>query len=537
MKQWLKSHRDDIALILVFFLLTVVISWPVLIRLNEVLIGDDNDVMINPWADWWTQKAWQDPDISLYETDYMFYPHGANLVYHSFSHLNTLVSLGLQPVVGILPAYNLTMLLNVFLAGVAMCHLARYLTGSTTAGIIAGVIFAFNSYEVYQTSHPVLVTIWPLPWATLAFWRATRENSPKWAMVAGMFVFLAAAASTLILILATIWFAILVGSFYLERTGPRPTLKILFAFALTTAILVLPLLWPLLQDAFSQNNTSFIINPTRPLVADIFAPFLPHWLYWFPQNIYLGIVPLYLVLLAVGSRKKEIRVWLFLAVVAYLFSIGPRPQILGFDIDITLPWAIPITRVLREPHRWNILFTLGIAMLGAYGWVAMKAQLSNPKTQRIAAALIALIIFVEYAVASFPITTLHVSRFYSEILPQEPADVVITILPTGRQQDKQYMYYQTIHSHKMTGGVISRASEDTFAFIVNNPLLRAGAVDYDPKPLPDDVRPHLQTLADNGVTYLILDKTLMDVEPWRAAIPLSPVYEDHLLLVYPTSQE
>ncbi len=537
MRHWFKTYREELALVGLFALLTIIISWPVVIRIDEVLIGSDRDTNINPWADWWSEKAWQDPDISLYETDYMFYPEGANLVYHSFSHLNTIISLTLRPMLGILPAYNVTMLLNLFLAGVAMCHLARYLTGSTTAGIVAGVIFAFNSYEVYQTAHPVLVTIWPLPWATLAFWRAVQEDKVKWAVVAGVFVFLSAAASTLILILSAIWFTILIASFYLNRTGPRPSLKIILVFGLTTVALVLPLLWPLLLDAFSQNNTSFLINPPVPLVADIFAPFMPRWLYLFHQNIYLGIVPLYLLLLAIGSRKKEIRLWLFLVVVAYLFSIGPRPQILTHAIDITLPWAVPLNLILREPHRWNILLTLGLAMLGAYGWVAMKVQLAGPKKQLIAAAIIILAIFGEYAAAPFPYTTPHVSLFYSEILPQEPADVTIAILPFGRHQDKFYMYYQTIHGHKMTGGHISRAQPETFAFIYNNPLLRAGVADQPATPIPTDVRPHLQTLADNGVTYLILDKTLMDVEPWRAAIPLSPIYEDHLLLVYPTTLE
>ena len=89
----------------------------------------------------------------------------------------------------------------------------------------------------------------------------------------------------------------------------------------------------------------------------------------------------------------------------------------------------------------------------------------------------------------------------------------------------------------MTGGVISRASEATFAFIYNNPLLRAGAVDLPPEPIPEDVRPHLQALAENNIAYLILDKTMMDVEPWRAAFPFPPVYEDDLLLVYETEPE
>ncbi|MFZ0546244.1 MAG: hypothetical protein WAM60_12435, partial [Candidatus Promineifilaceae bacterium] len=123
-------------------------------NLNSVIIGDDNDVYINPWDDWWTAKAISDPDISLWKTDYLFYPKGANLVYHSFSHLNTLVSLGLRPFLGTFPAYNITMLINLVLNGFSMFQLARYLTKSTIAALLAGIVFAFNSQVIYQICHP-----------------------------------------------------------------------------------------------------------------------------------------------------------------------------------------------------------------------------------------------------------------------------------------------------------------------------------------------------------------------------------------------
>ena len=532
-----RSRRELVGIFALFALLTVVISWPLLVRLDEVLIGNDNDTLINVWADWWTLQAWQQPDVTLYQTDVMFYPHGANLVYHSFSHLNTLVSLALRPLLGILPAYNVAVLLNIYLAGVAMCHLARYLTGSTSAGIIAGVIFAFNSHAIYQTAHPVLVTIWPLPWATLSFWWAMQANSRKWAVVAAIFVFLAAAASTHLLIFCAIWFAVLIPYLLLSRSGPRPSGRILLTFGFTAAILILPLLFPLIQDALANRNNTFLIDPYNSIEADLFALFRPQWYERMPRNLYLGIAPFALLLVAVASRRKEMRLWALLSVGAFLFSIGPRPQFLGTELNITLPWSLLIVPVLRQTHRMNILLGFGLAMLAAYGWVALAAKVRSERGKRIAAALIILAIFGEYAAVPFPYLRQPVSYFYTDILPQEPADVAIAILPTGRQEDKRYMYYQTFHEHKMTGGVISRASEDTFQFIYDNPLLRAGAVNLPPMPIPEDVRPHLHALADNKITYLILDKKLMDVEPWRTVFPFPPIYEDNLLLVYETDPE
>lgn len=64
--------------------------------------------------------------------------------------------MGLRPLLGPLPAYNVPMLLNLALLGWAAFHLAHDLTGSWTAALLAGLVFAFNNYNVYELSHPVL---------------------------------------------------------------------------------------------------------------------------------------------------------------------------------------------------------------------------------------------------------------------------------------------------------------------------------------------------------------------------------------------
>jgi hypothetical protein len=87
----------------------------------------------------------------------------------------------------------------------------------------------------------------------------------------------------------------------------------------------------------------------------------------------------------------------------------------------------------------------------------------------------------------------------------------------------------------MTNGHISRSQPETFAFIYNNPLLRAGVADQPATPIPTDVRPHLQQLAETNIAYIVIEKRLLDEEPWRAAFPFPPFYEDDLVLVYATA--
>ncbi len=525
------------SLVFCFFTITTIIAaWPVVTQLDTVIIGDDPDVYINPWADWWTLKAWQDPNTTLWETDYLFVPRGASLAFHSFSHLNTLVSLLLRPLFGTLPAYNITILLNVILTGVAMYQLAQYLTKSIPAGLLAGIVFAFNSHNLYQTAHPVLISIWCFPWVTLYFMRAVRENRIGLGGAAAVFVLLGAATSTLLVILLAMWMITLILYMFIASEWPHPSWRLLLVFGGLSTLFVLPFVLPLLREAIFNQNSSFITVPTESISTNLVAFITPHWLYWPSRGVYLGFFCLYLVFLAYGYQRQQARLWFWLMLIAALFMIGPKPQIIEYELPITLPWSLWIAPFLRNMYRISILFTLGLGMVAAYGWLGMSSQLKTPKIKTIALLIMLVAIYAEYAASTTRATPVPVSPFYSEYLPQVSEEIALAALPTGRQEDKQFLYYQTIHEHKLVGGVISRASIDTFDFIYSNPLLRAGTVGLEPVPIPDDVTPSLNDLAAANVGYLVLDKTLFkeEIEHWRSRIPFEPLYEDGLLLVYAT---
>lgn len=535
--------------LLLFVLLTIVAAWNILTDLNGVIIGRDNDVYINPWADWWTLKAITDPDISLWRSDLMYYPIGADLVYHSFSHLNTAVSLALRPLLGILPAYNITILINYVLAGLSMFHLGRYMTGSSVAGILAGIVFAFNSHNLYQSCHPVLVSIWCFPWMTLYFIRAVQENNVKLALVAAVFVFLGAATSTVLVVLLIFWTGLLLLCLFFSTQFPRPSWQVVLTFGLASALFVLPTVLPLLADAIAGSNSSFIIDPEESIRTDMGAFMVPHWYFWLIRGMYIGIAPFFLMMLAFGRKRRPAAIWFLVTLVAYLFAIGPTPIIFNTPLPIVLPWTLPIAPVLRNMYRMMILMSLGVAMVTAYGWLGMLESIGNDRKKiLIAAALTSGLIFFEYTAVPFPSTPATVSAFYTDYLDEVPQDVVIAIIPTGRQQDKRYMYYQTIHEHPMTGGVISRAGEDVFQFITNNSLLRAGAVDLREKVAPTDREAALAQLAEANVGFFIIDKallnesylmgeSLLNLNDWRQFMVVEPIYEDDYLVVYPTAAQ
>ena len=74
---------------------------------------------------------------------------------------------GVKPVL----VHNLLLLGAIAASGIAMAALARYLTGSLGAGVLAGVVFAFAPYRFEHIMHMELQwTMW-MPLAFLALHR------------------------------------------------------------------------------------------------------------------------------------------------------------------------------------------------------------------------------------------------------------------------------------------------------------------------------------------------------------------------------
>lgn len=536
-----QSNAYQLLIFSLFVLFAIIAGWPILSDLDGVIIGRDNDVFINPWADWWTRKALTDPALTLWRTDYMFYPVGANLSYHSFSHLNTAVSLLLRPLFGDLPAYNLSIWLNYPLIGFGMYKLARYLTASDVSGVLAGIAFAFSSHAMYQSSHPVLLSIWCFPLATLYYFRAVEEENKGLALVAALFVLLGTLTSTLLFFMMVLWFAFLTTYLWVAPGWKRPSLPLLLTFALASGITTTIVQLPLIFDAIANQNSSFIISEAHEsIVADILSPIVPHWFIWFSRGLYFGFVGIYIMLFARRSGGK-LRLWVVLLIVTYLIGIGPKPLLLGNEINVTLPWSYPFVPILRNMYRFNILTSLAVSVLIAYGWIGIRAELKTARARQVGAVIVTILLFTDYAWPQIPTVTSFASPFYHDFLDEVPDTIVLAHLPTHRQFDKRYLYYQTIHGHKIINGVISRAEADTFSFVESNALFENRADDrpsFLPPPKPD-LEAALNQLANTGVGYLIIEKSFMksgQIAIWKSSMEQEPVYEDGAVVVYEVTQ-
>lgn len=556
-----RKHLRNLGVLGVYCLLTILLTWPLPVRMSTHLAGDDVDVWINLWADWWTEKALTE-GLDFYTTDYLFYPHGTSLVFHSFSHVNTAVTLLLKPVIGHFAAYNLTIMATYALSGFSMYLLARYLTGHGPAAFVAGLIFAFHPYHVFQSSHPVLVTTQFMPLFILSFLRLlhrdqlTRRGRIGHVLLASLWFLLTALSSWHLMLMLAGWaFLYLLYHFLFDRKTWAPgAVRRLVLLAGVTAVILLPFLRPILEEQLTRDASYMAVDVEEGRGNDLLALFIPNRLHpvlgpvfleanaeiGYTRNAppYLGFVALGVAAIGIATSRRKARFWWLSGLLFLVLSLGAQLNWRGDPLlGIQLPWARPIISVLRHPLRLNTLVFLSLAVLTAFGVRRVHRRIAacEKRWAVVTVSAIALLILFEYWVYPFP-TTRPTAPPVLDQIAREEGDFAVAHFPSGRQFDKVYMYYQTIHGKKMIGGVVSRTPDDAQAFMESQPLLSAIQNGNVP---PTYVEERLAVLAAMDIRYILINKNFLRADEWERwqrwldHFP-APFYEDERVVAYRT---
>jgi hypothetical protein len=552
------NQRHFIVFIL-YCLLTLVLTYPLVCQMNTVLIGSSSDVYINPWADWWTRKTLNE-GLDFYHTDYIFYPQGASLVFHSFSHTNTAISLLFTPLIGRWAAYNLTILLAYILSGFSMYLLCLDLTDCALSAFLAGVVFSFCPYHMFESAHPVLVTTQWIPLFAMVFLRAFRDAHTNWlrkSLLAALCFVLNALSSWHLMIMLSGWIALyLFYTLLFERTIWTPNVFwFLLVFVIISVVAISPFLWPIVHEQLTEDTTymavdvenglgndllSFIVpNRRHPLFSTYFAKVYEDIGFIEKRPAYIGYVPLILMIVGVSVAHRETRFWLGSGLLFFVLSLGAQVTLNGKPLhQFDLPWAVPIIQLLRHPFRLNILLFFSLSILLGFGarWLYLKMSHKPPILISIILFVVFAFIFLEYLIYPFPTTPIA----YSSIFPQlalEDGDFAVANFPMGRKEAKYYLFYQTIHGKKIVDGVVSRTPHNAYAFVEADPLMQAMRNEN----VPDlYIEERLAVLAAQDIRYILVHKDLLSADrldnwrKWLSHLP-APVHEDEYLIAYQTA--
>ncbi len=151
----------------VYFLLTLLLTYPLVFNLATAVPNDIGDPLLNTWILVWVDHALLTDPLNLFNAN-IFYPLPNTLAYSEHLFSTALIALPIQlltnePVV----TYNLSLLLTFPLAAFGMYLLLLRWTRRRGAAFIAGLIFAFAPYRFAAIAHLQLLTFQWLPYALL----------------------------------------------------------------------------------------------------------------------------------------------------------------------------------------------------------------------------------------------------------------------------------------------------------------------------------------------------------------------------------
>jgi hypothetical protein len=445
-----------------FALLTVVMTWPQA-RVLGTQATPHQDVYFNMWRLEWFAHALATQPSHLFDAN-IFYPERDTLALSDAMIVEgfvaaPLVWAGTRPVL----LHNLLLLSAIALSGTAMFALARYLTGSRAAGIVAGIVFAFAPYRADHAMHMELQwTMW-MPLAFLALHRLFDTGQMRYGLAMG--------ACLALQMLSSIYYGVFLGLLLglaallliaRDRKAPiRKTIAPIVAGAVIALAVSFVYERPYVRvhertgDRPITEIDRFSARPVSYLAA---TP--NNWLYGGrpgrtggpERRLFPGTIALLLaiagLLLVIPSRRPI--VYLLLAVVAFELSLGLDGYGFRFLHD-----HVSVFRGLRALARVGVFVLMFVAVLSAYGYRVIVAGWS-PRKRRAALVIVAGLLLAEYRAtpALQPYVTSAPPAYLA--LAGQPRGVVLE-LPVALANEvpgdeAQYAYLSTFYWFPLVNG-------------------------------------------------------------------------------------
>jgi hypothetical protein len=487
-------------------------GWQALANLTSGVVGGDIDGYENVWNFWWVKTALLDLHRNPYFTDYIYYPTGVSLRYHTLNPLNGLLTLPFNLTLGYVPTINL--LLVAALAATTFCAFLflRDLAGNPYAAFAGAALFTYanrNTVFFFVNGQTNLISLYWLP-LYLFFTLRALHGRPLWTAgfgraAAGSSRWTAYAAGTVIALVAmslTDWqyvmFAVFVTLLYFtfllvtrlpagEKTAAF--LKLVAIGGAYTAIVTLPLLLPMLNEMGA--NPWLIVSGQSAWhsldLADLTLPGLGNPGYLAAAAAVLGLAAAWKM---GGMARRSALFWTLIALIFYVMALGPVLILGGTETGVPLPYRIlqslPLFSIGRDPGRFSLVATLGVSVLCAFGlaWLldTFRSRFEGVSRAALSTALAAA--FIAVSVSGFVARAWADSRpdppdfpaFYREIAADHD-NYALLELPLFTEEgrgENHYMFYQVLHQKPRFSGRWARdhSLDNPNNFVKTTPLLR-----------------------------------------------------------------
>ena len=377
-----------------FLALAVLWLWPVPARLTSRVPHDLGDPLLNVWILWWNTQAIPFTDRWWNAPFFHPAPDALALSEHLFGIAIFTAPLhfaGLNPI----GAYNIALIASAWLSGFFAFLLGRRLTGSTLAGMVAGIAFGFAPYRVGQLAHLQVLTSQWMPLTLLAMHAYLDDRRRRWLAIAAVAWLLQALSNGYYLLFFPVLIALWLAWFVRWKTDPRPGLVLLATFALSSLLLL-----PGLLQYREVHETMGLARQRGEMLLFSGEPSsllrMPHalkfWPYVEPKTqedlLFPGVTAVVLViggLLAAAGRLRGARLlkrrspgvfYAAATLVMWWLAFGPASDEQPLYTWLLKPYSLltllPGFNGLRVPSRFAMLacLTLSVAAALAFARIA-----------------------------------------------------------------------------------------------------------------------------------------------------------------------
>jgi hypothetical protein len=457
----------------VLTIVTAVVTWPLAAQLRSGLPGDYGDPVFVSWVMAWVNDHVGRAAFDQFWTANIFFPERDTLAFSEHFIAQSLMVLPVHWATGnVILAYNVAFFLTFVLTGLGTFLLARTLTGSDVAGMVAAFVASFNEYRlVFEVGHLHTLSV---HWFAFALYGLHRY------VVSDRRLALAGAVAALVLLnLSSVYymaycapFVVMFSCVEMLRTGRWRVLRVwleLWAAAAAVALLTAPFLLPYME----VQQRLGVQRALDEMV--LFSARLDHYRAALP-GMAAGVVAAVIGVVAAAfdsARRWAMAGLLLMLVAAMWLSLGPVLR----DSETALGWPslyvwlytyVPGYTALRVPARFASLFFVFLALLSAFGIAAIERRWRRPG-QLI--ACVAIFLFLQPAIprripmnvplVSEGLTTpppayltprAELPEVYRAVDALRPGAILVE-LPFGDPwYDLRYMFFSATHRRRLLNG-------------------------------------------------------------------------------------
>ncbi|MGC8652050.1 MAG: hypothetical protein ACP5UH_02255 [Candidatus Micrarchaeia archaeon] len=421
------------AVAFIYLVAALAMFFPLTEGITKTAPGNGAFAYTDLWSFWWIDHALFN-DINPFVTYMLFYPVGVNLTAQQLSILTPVV-FGPFGALGTAFAYNVALFTGFMLSGFCMFLLAKYITHGLYGPFVAGLIFEFGALHVAgaYTSMPLMFVAF-IPLFVYFMIKAFSEPVYKGnAFMMGVSLVLASLMGNVyqavlleVLFICAFIAYLAHGRLHKSVQAKRYTMMLVsFAVAAVIAgIAYMPLFGttPSIQEeqAMSASVESFFIPSYYNGLAHSAVMHLPVYSQLAEyRSTYIGYATLLLAAAGGYATRKRISTKL-LALLAFFsgwLALGPVITLAGSGKGIGGLYALyallPYFNVLHEPVYFDLLATLAIAVLAAYGIDMLAQRMHKQGSTILVIAIISLAVLAENN--GMPLGASTQAAFYTRI--------------------------------------------------------------------------------------------------------------------------